>query len=98
MLDLRRDNVIAGPIAAAENAPKSRVVRLRAAGGEYDLACVGADQFCKRAPRVLHRGPGFLAKRVHGAGVSKVIPQVRKHRFQHTVVDTSRGTVVEINP
>ncbi len=47
--------------------------------------------------RSIHSGFGFLPKTVNGRWIPKSLTEIRKHRIEHTRVNGSSGSIIQIN-
>ena len=97
MLDAGYDDVPA-PIRPRLRQPlDGQVVRLRAAGREYDLTRIGADQPGDPAARPVQRAAGFHARPVQAGRIAGVFPETGHHLVDDAGVNRRRGAVVEVD-
>jgi hypothetical protein len=82
---------------ALDGAAQDLVGGLGAAGGEDDLAGLGAEQVGDALAGPFDGAAGALAPPVNAGGVAEVLAQEGEHLVEHFGVDGGGGVVVEVD-
>ena len=85
------------PAATAHGADDRRVVGLRAAPREHDLARAAADGVGDAVAGFVHRPAGIACEAVRAARVGEALGEEREHRVDRTRAHRRRRRVVEVD-
>src|SRR5699024_5589283 len=95
MLQLRANYF--GFARCVNNALNGGIVTFGSAAGKDNLSRFGPDDFCNCFSCFFDSHRGLVAELMSGGSISTIFGKIRRHGFQHPLVERSGGGMIEVN-